>query len=528
MSKIKLECSYIQEEEQLPNYEYEVDYNDYHNDEEGDQNRNERNLSQEFAFIDNISLIDHRNEVINDCCELTCLSKDKATSVLIAYQWRLEDIRDNWFNTEEATNLERLGLKSHQNKLSESSNLTECLICFNDLSNKKKIALEELPSNFSVADVENNYMSLGCNHNFCGDCWLEYVCAKVEDQLTLLTSYCPFSGCHLVVPESSLSSFIKLSSKTEFISALEKAIIRDFTEKNKDIKICPNLKCNLAVRTLNSERIEIECRCGILFCFKCGKEAHQPCSCETAHSWELKTMSEGKTALWLLANTKICPRCNKRIEKNEGCNHMTCQKGAGGCGYEFCWICLGVWKIHGTNYYNCTFVQKNKTEQDNKICFNKFQKAVKYFEEINDLLVQAEEMKDSTFSQIKLMLDSHHILNQEFDFLTKAMNAITLVRRRLKYCYALSYYINSCKQITIWGKQKKKLTSLSKDLELSLSKEKIEELSNIESFSNFQRSFSQYSLQTVKKTDEMLKMLDQTIKMSELLSAFHFNPSILK
>lgn len=29
---------------------------------------------------------------------------------------------------------------------------------------------------------------------------------------------------------------------------------------------------------------------------------------------------------------------------------MTCRK----CKYEFCWTCLGEWKPHGTNWYNCT------------------------------------------------------------------------------------------------------------------------------------------------------------------------------
>merc|ERR1711871_939687 len=33
--------------------------------------------------------------------------------------------------------------------------------------------------------------------------------------------------------------------------------------------------------------------------------------------------------------------------------HMTCRKSEGGCGFEFCWLCLGPWAPHGSRYYEC-------------------------------------------------------------------------------------------------------------------------------------------------------------------------------
>jgi hypothetical protein len=68
-----------------------------------------------------------------------------------------------------------------------------------------------------------------------------------------------------------------------------------------------------------------------------GEEAHDPCSCAQLAEWELKCVNESETANWILANTRKCPACNARIEKNQGCNHMTCRL----CKHDFCWICMG-------------------------------------------------------------------------------------------------------------------------------------------------------------------------------------------
>ena len=50
-----------------------------------------------------------------------------------------------------------------------------------------------------------------------------------------------------------------------------------------------------------------------------------------------------------------CPKCNICIEKNGGCNHMQCSK----CKHDFCWMCLGDWKTHGSDYYECSRYKEN-------------------------------------------------------------------------------------------------------------------------------------------------------------------------
>merc|ERR1711988_1305222 len=48
---------------------------------------------------------------------------------------------------------------------------------------------------------------------------------------------------------------------------------------------------------------------------------------------------EAQLVQWMEENAKRCPKCGEGIEKNEGCDHMTCRPAAGGCGAEFCWRC---------------------------------------------------------------------------------------------------------------------------------------------------------------------------------------------
>ena len=62
--------------------------------------------------------------------------------------------------------------------------------------------------------------------------------------------------------------------------------------------------------------------------------------------------AEAADRLWMAQNSRPCPQCGVNIEKNDGCNHMTCHH----CKHDFCWICMGPWSMHGENtggYFQC-------------------------------------------------------------------------------------------------------------------------------------------------------------------------------
>ena len=133
----------------------------------------------------------------------------------------------------------------------------------------------------------------------------------------------------------------------------------NFTDENKNVKCCPNPKCELSVQTTNYLREEVKCNCGTLFCFKCNQASHKPCTCEMQKKWELKNQDESENVTWIMANTKPCPNCSKPIEKNQGCHHMHCIS----CNFHFCWTCMKGEKGHVPGQY---WVCLKKPEVDAK------------------------------------------------------------------------------------------------------------------------------------------------------------------
>lgn len=86
---------------------------------------------------------------------------------------------------------------------------------------------------------------------------------------------------------------------------------------------------------------DVSCLCSHSYCGNFAEENHRPLFCDTVKKWILKNKDDSQNAQWIMVNTKPCPECNRSIEKNQGCNHMTCTAP---CFVEFCWYCLGPYR----------------------------------------------------------------------------------------------------------------------------------------------------------------------------------------
>ena len=118
-------------------------------------------------------------------------------------------------------------------------------------------------------------------------------------------------------------------------------LLRDETlNKNQNLRWCPRPDCpGYAIafvfgdsgESLSSHTsgAELTCNtCSTLYCFYCGEMAKP----ESKHNCRL---SDKPMDYWFKKGIRHCPNCKRKVEKNYGCDHMTCIK----CKFEWCWLC---------------------------------------------------------------------------------------------------------------------------------------------------------------------------------------------
>jgi len=120
-------------------------------------------------------------------------------------------------------------------------------------------------------------------------------------------------------------------------------MMRFSLKRVENYRTCPNADCATGI-VLDSccTAEQVTCTaCDTSFCPQCNDVPHEGMTCEEL---QRKRHAErwGEAKDYMKNETKQCPYCLVWIEKNGGCNHMTCHH----CRGEFCWLCFGEWKTH--------------------------------------------------------------------------------------------------------------------------------------------------------------------------------------
>ncbi|KAK1758198.1 hypothetical protein QBC47DRAFT_134021 [Echria macrotheca] len=164
---------------------------------------------------------------------------------------------------------------------------------------------------------------LDCGHGHCDECLREYVRFSVR-QLFFRPAQC----CRKDI-RPGLLRHVLLNSSDEMIAY--RKLLDEF--QAPDRVYCANAKCGAFIPRALWHGKKASCRvCRVNTCINCNGRFHFTACKEPVYRNIYADKAFQK--LRKMMGWQRCPRCRRVIEKNQGCNHMSCV-----CGCEFCYLC---------------------------------------------------------------------------------------------------------------------------------------------------------------------------------------------
>ena len=350
------------------------------------------------------------------------------------------------------TDLE-LNKPSSSKRRTRSTPQFECQICFNNEPGQDTIYLPScppLPKDKGAPASSGGSQSV--KHEFCRDCYTFYVEAKIKEGESR-TIECMESECKQIVDENTIVNLLtardaSLPEADKLMARFQTLLNRTFVDDNPALKFCPapnciyTIECHVSKKSLDTVVPSVTCLCGQRFCFGCSLADHQPCICPIVKLWLQKCEDDSETANWISANTKECTKCHSTIEKNGGCNHMTCKK----CKHEFCWVCTGLWADHGTAWYSCNrFEERDEVGKDqqskSRASLERYLHYYNRFANHETSLRLDKELHAKTEKKMEEIQHASNLSWIEVQFLNKAVETLSVCRTTLKWTYAMAFYL---------------------------------------------------------------------------------------
>ncbi|XP_047199249.1 E3 ubiquitin-protein ligase RNF14 [Hippoglossus stenolepis] len=218
-----------------------------------------------------------------------------------------------------------------------------------------------------------------CGHIFCQAC-LSQICKMQITEGNVRGVTCPETSCKASPTPAQVRSLVG----EELFSRYDRLLLQSTLDLMSDVTYCPRRSCGSPVIVEKSHTAALCSVCRFPFCVGCRKTYHGAQDCQKKKSLkdlmeadlqqghvDVPQSQEGMRALsddyasgseerrrllqsrygrrmlqvvlpeflsedWVVFNSKSCPHCFCKIEKNGGCNMMTCSR----CRQLFCWTCL--------------------------------------------------------------------------------------------------------------------------------------------------------------------------------------------
>ena len=204
---------------------------------------------------------------------------------------------------------------NHTEIVNETEPDSKCPICYDEISSPVQLA---------------------CGHSYCTACIRHFLTTASDSKIFPLCCMGDENNCRAPIPIPTLQRFLP---SQQFKHLLETVFISYIEHLPQEFKYCTTPDCRQVYRCVESQTsLVLHCpSCLSAICTSCHEEVHEGMSCAERKLHDPAEQERLTDQLAMQSGFKRCPECKVWIDKNEGCNHMSCR-----CGAHICWVCMKV------------------------------------------------------------------------------------------------------------------------------------------------------------------------------------------
>lgn len=431
----------------------ECEYDDYYNIGIADidiEQIDRKKVDPEYLEYDclNVEAVEKLlNETVEQLSNIIKVTPSLAKVLLLEHKWRISEIVEKYRANTSGLMIRARIKPPHSSRPEKklpiedvsSSSSSSCSLSSSSSSGGSR-SEQQMCLVCATCRPSDKYFHLSCLHSFCKDCWSMHFETQINQGITTAMG-CMATKCNVRVPEELV---LNLLIKPLIRDKYQQFAFLDYVKSHPELRFCPGPNCQIIIQSQDiSPKKAICSSCNSSFCFKCATDYHAPTDCQVIKRWLTKCADDSETANYISAHTKDCPKCHICIEKNGGCNHMQCFN----CKHDFCWMCLGDWKNHGSEYYECSRYKENPNiahESVHAQAREALKKYLHYYERWENHS-KSLQLEQSTLNRLKSRINNKVMTGLgtwiDWQHLFNAAALLAKCRYTLQYTYPYAYFM---------------------------------------------------------------------------------------
>ncbi|GFP85434.1 probable E3 ubiquitin-protein ligase ari2 [Phtheirospermum japonicum] len=428
------------------------------------------------------SLLAAQTQDLRRVMDLLSVREHHARTLLIHYRWDVETLFAVYVEKGKNRMFTEAGITMVVDlDPADSTSTVMCNICMDDVPGTDATLMD-------------------CGHCFCNTCWTEHFIVKINEGQSKRIR-CMAHKCNAICDEAVIRKLVS-ARHPDLAEKFDRFLLESYIEDNKMVKWCPSVPhCGNALRVENDEFCEL---------------------------WMKKCQDESETVNWITVHTKPCPKCHKPVEKNGGCNLVSCI-----CGQAFCWLCGGAtgrdhtWTTiagHSCGRYK---EDSGKKAERAKRDLYRYMHYHNRYKAHTDSFKQESRLRETIKEKLS-NLEARDSKSKDFSWVSNGIYRLFRSRRALSYSYPFAFYMFGDELFK--GEMKKK----DREIKQHLFEDQQQQLeSNVEKLSKFlEEPFDEYTDEQVMQTrmqvinlsvvtDSLCKKMYECIE-NELLGTLQF------